>query len=98
MGNGAIGNGSKFKEFIKNVGIKIKEGVGNVVEFGKKFINMPSIKDLINIGTTALGVPLPVGDMICTSVDIAGNLLGGGNQKRDILKDSNKYDFKSSID
>jgi hypothetical protein len=53
---------------------------------------------LINIGTTSLGVPVNVGDMIYSGLDIAGNFLGGGSQKRDILKDPNKYDFMSNID
>jgi hypothetical protein len=39
--------------------------------------------------------------MISSGVDVASNLLGGGgggSQKRDILKDPNKYDFMSNID
>jgi hypothetical protein len=51
------------------------------------------------MGTTALGVPLPVGNMISSGVGIASNLVGGGgNKKRDILKDPNKYNFKSGYD
>jgi hypothetical protein len=37
--------------------------------------------------------------MISSGVDVASNLLSGGNKKRDILlKDPNKYDFKSGYD
>jgi hypothetical protein len=50
------------------------------------------------MGAKAFGVPVPVGDMISSGVDIASNLLGGGSQKRHTLKDSNKYDFKSRVD
>jgi hypothetical protein len=39
------------------------------------------VKDLINMGTTALGVPVNVGDMISSGIDIASNLLGGENEK-----------------
>jgi hypothetical protein len=53
---------------------------------------------LINIGTKALGVPVNVDEMISSGVDIASNLLGGRSQKIDILKDPNKYDFKSGYD
>jgi hypothetical protein len=48
------------------------------------------------MGAAAFGVPVPVGDMISSGVDVASNLLSG--KKRDIFKDPNKYDFKSSID
>jgi hypothetical protein len=50
------------------------------------------------MGAHAFCIPVNVGDMISSGVDVASNLLGGGNKKRDILKDPNKYDFKSSID
>jgi hypothetical protein len=36
--------------------------------------------------------------MISSGVGIASNLVGGGNKKRDILKDPNKYEFMSSVD
>jgi hypothetical protein len=36
--------------------------------------------------------------MISSGVGIASNLFGGGSQKREILKDPNKYDFKSGYD
>jgi hypothetical protein len=54
------------------------------------------------MGAAAFGVPVPVGDMISSGVDVASNLLGGGgrgtaNKKRGItFKDPNKYDFKST--
>jgi hypothetical protein len=54
---------------------KIKEGVGNVVEFGKKIIDTPGIKDASNIGTAAFGIPFPVGDIIFTGIDFASNFL-----------------------
>jgi hypothetical protein len=98
MGNGAVGNGAKVKQFLKD-GTGIKDGLNTVVDFGKKIIGAPGVTDLINIGRTALGVPLPVGNTISSGLDIAGNLLGGGgNKKRDILKDPNKYDFMSGVD
>jgi hypothetical protein len=55
------------------------------------------------MGTHAFGVPVNVGDMISSGVDVVSNLLGGGgggrgNKKRDILKDPNKYDFKSGYE
>jgi hypothetical protein len=50
------------------------------------------------MGAHAFGVPVNVGDMISSGVGIASNLLGGGNKKRDILKNPNKYDFKSGYD
>jgi hypothetical protein len=96
MGNGAIGNRSKVKEFFKNVGTGIKDGLNTIPNFCKQVIGTSRVKYLINIGTTALGVPLPVGDMISSGIDIASSLLG--SQKRYILKDPNKYDFKSSVD
>jgi hypothetical protein len=98
MGNRAIGNGAKFKEFFKDVGTGIKDGVNTVLNFGKQVIGIPGVQDLKNAGTTALGVPLPVGNMISTGIDFASNLLEGRSQKRDILKDLNKYNFKSCVD
>jgi hypothetical protein len=55
---------------------------------------------LINIRTTAFGVPVNVGDIVSSGVGIANNFLGGGggNKKRDRLRDPNKYDYKSSMD
>jgi hypothetical protein len=50
------------------------------------------------MGARAFGLPVNVGDMISSGVDVASNFLGGGNKKRDILKDPNKYDFKSGYD
>jgi hypothetical protein len=50
------------------------------------------------MGARAFGVPVNVGDMVSSGVDVASNLFGGGSQKRDILKDPNKFDFKSSVD
>jgi hypothetical protein len=50
------------------------------------------------MGAHAFGVPVNVGDMISSGVDVASNLLRGGNKKRDILKDPNKFDFKYTVD
>jgi hypothetical protein len=50
------------------------------------------------MGTSALGIPVNVCGIISSGIDITSNLLGGGSQKRDILKDQNKYDFKSGYD
>jgi hypothetical protein len=97
MGNGAVGNGAKFKQFFKDVGTEIKNGLTTVVDVAKKIIGTSGVKDAINMGAHAFGVPVNVGDMISSGIDVASNLLGG-NKKRDILKDPNKYDFKSSID
>jgi hypothetical protein len=98
MGNGAIGNGGKDKQFFKDFATGFKDGLGAVVGVAKKVIYTPDVTDLINMGTSALGAPVNVGDMISSGVGIASNLLGGGgSQKRDILKNPNKYDFKSSI-
>jgi hypothetical protein len=82
MGNGAVENGVKVKQFFEDVGTGVMNGLNTVVDFGKKIIS----------------VPVNVGDMISSGVDVANNLLGGGSQKRDILKDPNKYDFNSNID
>jgi hypothetical protein len=98
MGNGVIGNGAKAKEFLKDFGIGFKDKLNTVLDIGKKVIGTSGVKDLINIGKSALGVPVNVGDMISTGIDFATNLLGGGNKKKDILKDLNKYDFKSGYD
>jgi hypothetical protein len=98
MDNGAIGNGGKVKQFFKDFGEGFKDGLGAVVNVAKKVIDTPGITDLINMGTTALGVPVNVGGMISSGLDITSNLLGGGNKKRDILKDPNKCDFKSGYD
>jgi hypothetical protein len=99
MVNGGIGNKVNVKEFFKDFGTGIKNGLNTVLDIGKQVIGTSGVKDLINIGTTAFGIPLPVGDMISSVVGIASNLLGGGgSQKRDILKDPNKYDFKSGYD
>jgi hypothetical protein len=102
MGNGAIGNGGKVKQFFKDFGEGVKDGLNTVVDFGKKVINTPGVTDLINMGTSALGVPVNVGGMISSGLDVTSNLLGGGSQKRDILKDilkdPNKYDFMSGVD
>jgi uncharacterized protein YnzC (UPF0291/DUF896 family) len=84
------------KEFLKNFCTGFKDGLNTVVNVAKKVIDTPGVTDLINIGTSALGVPVNVGDMISTGIDFKSNLLGGGSKKRDILKDLNKYDFKSS--
>jgi hypothetical protein len=98
MGNGAIGNGGKAKQFLKDFGEGFMDGLGGVVNVDKKVIHTFSVSDLINMGTTALGVPVNIGCMISSGLDITSNLLGGGNKKRDILKDPNKYDFKSGYD
>jgi hypothetical protein len=98
MGNGAIGNGAKAKESFKDFLGGVKDGIGTVLKFGQDILKTPGVTDLINIGTKALGVPLPVCNMISTCIDFATNMLEGGSQKRDILKDPNKYDFKSSAD
>jgi hypothetical protein len=98
MGNGAIENGAKVKEFFKDVREGIKNGLNTILDVSKQVIGTPGVMDLINAGTTTLGVPLPVGNMISTGIDFASNLLGGGSKKRALLKDPNKYDFKSSVD
>jgi hypothetical protein len=99
MGNGAVGNGGKFKQFFKDLGTGIKDGISTVLNFGKDILKTPGVTDAINMGARAFGVPINVGDMISSGVDVASNLLGGGgSQKRDILKDPNKYDFKSGYD
>jgi hypothetical protein len=98
MGNGAVGNGGKIKQFFKDVGTGIKDGIGTVLKFGQDILKIPGVTDAINMGARAFGVPINVGDLISSDVDISSNLLGGGSQKRDILKDLNKYDFKTSID
>jgi hypothetical protein len=38
MGNGAIGNGAKFKEFFNDVGTGINNGLSTVVDVVKKVI------------------------------------------------------------
>jgi hypothetical protein len=98
MGNGAVGNGAKFKQFFKDIGTGIKNGLTTVADVAKKVISTSGVKDAINMGAKAFGVPVPVGNMISSGVDVASNLLSGGNKKRDILKDPNKYDFMSSVD
>jgi hypothetical protein len=102
MGNGAVGNGGKVKQFFKDLGTGIKNGLTTVVDFGKKILKTPGVTDAINMGAAAFGVLVPVGDMISSGVDVASNLFGGGggSQKRDILKikDPNKYDFMSNVD
>jgi hypothetical protein len=98
MGNKAVGNGGKIKQFFKDLGTGIKDGIGTVLNFGKDILKTPGVTDTINMGARAFGVPVNVGDMISSGVDIASNLLGGGSQKRDILKDPNKYDFMSGVD
>jgi hypothetical protein len=45
MGNGAIGNGVKFKEFFKNVGTWITKGLTTVVDVAKKNIGTSGVKD-----------------------------------------------------
>jgi hypothetical protein len=67
----------------------VKDGLGVVLDVAKKVIRTSGVKNLINIGTHPLCVPFPVGDMISSGVDITSNLLGGGSQKREILKDPN---------
>jgi hypothetical protein len=96
MGNGAVGNGAKNKQAFKDFLGGVKDGIGTVLNFGKDVFATPGVTDAINMGAKAFGVPVPVGDMISTGVDFTSNLLGGGSQKRDILKDPNKYDFRSS--
>jgi Ca2+-dependent lipid-binding protein len=54
MGNGAIGNGAKFKEFFKNVGTGIKDGLTTVVDVAKKIIGTSGVKDAINMGAHPL--------------------------------------------
>jgi hypothetical protein len=99
MDNGAVGNGAKFKQFFKDVGTGIKIGLTTVVDVAKKVIDTPGVTDAIKMGAHAFGVPVNVDEMISSGVDVASNLLGGGgSQKRDILKDPNKYDFNSNID
>jgi hypothetical protein len=98
MGNGAIGNGAKAKQNFKNFLKKVKDGIGTVLNFGKDILKTPGVTDAINMGARAFGVPVNVGGMISSGVDIASNLLGSGNKKRDILKDLNKNDFKSGYD
>jgi hypothetical protein len=98
MGNGAFGNRAKVKQFFKDVGTGVKKGLGAVVDVVKKVVGTPGITDMINMGGHAFVVPVNVSDMISSGVDVASNLLGGGSQKRDILKDPNKYDFMSSVD
>jgi hypothetical protein len=67
---------------MKNIGAKIKEGVGNVVEFCKKIINTFGVKKAINIGTSAFGVSLPICDLISTVADILQAIfLGPGAEK-----------------
>jgi hypothetical protein len=61
-------------------------------------IDTSGVKDAINMGAHAFGIPVNVGDMISSGISIANSLLGGGNKKRDILKDPNKYDFMSGVD
>jgi hypothetical protein len=95
---GAVGSGAKAKQGFKDFLGGVKDGLKTVVDFSKEVINTPGVKDAINIGATAFGVPVPVGGMISSGLDITSNLLGGGNKKRDILKDPNKYDFKSGYD
>jgi hypothetical protein len=68
MGNGAVGNGGKVKQFFKDIGTGIKDGLNTVVDFGKKIIGAPGVKDAINMGAAAFGVPVPVGDMISSGV------------------------------
>jgi hypothetical protein len=98
MGNGAVGNGGKNKQVFKDFVGRVKDGIGTVLKFGKDVLSTPGVTDAINMGTRAFGVLVNVGDMISSGVGIASNLFGGGSQKRDILKDPNKYDFKSSYD
>jgi hypothetical protein len=102
MGNGAIGNGAKAKEVFKDVFTGIKDGIGTVLNFGKDILNTPGVTDAINAGAAAFGVPVPVGNMIYSGVGIASNLFGGGggggSQRKDILRDTNKYDFMSNVE
>jgi hypothetical protein len=101
MGNGAIGNGALSKQGFKDFLGGVKDGLKTVVNFSQDVIATPGVKEAINMGGLAFGVPVNVGDMISSGVGIASNLLGGGgsgSQKRDIFKDLNKYDFNSNID
>jgi hypothetical protein len=97
MGNG-VGNGGKIKQFFKNVGRGVIDGLGAVVDVVKKVVGTPGVTDAINMRARAFGLPVNVGDMISSGVGIASSLLGSGNKKRDILKDPNKYDFNSGYD
>jgi hypothetical protein len=98
MANRAIGNGAKSKQFVKDFKTGFKDGLTNVLNFGKDIIKKFGVTNAINMGAAAFGVPVPVGGMISSGVDITSNLLGGGKKKRDILKDPNKYDFKFGYD
>jgi hypothetical protein len=103
MGNGAIGNGAKNKQAFKYFLGGVKDGIGTVLNFGKDIFSTPGVTDAINMGARSFGVPVPVGDMISSGVDIASNLFGGrgggdGSQRKDILRDTNKYDFMSGVD
>jgi hypothetical protein len=106
MGNGAVENGAKNKQGFKDFLGGVKDGLSTVLNFGQDVLATPGVKDAINMGAAAFGVPVPVGDMISSGVGIASNLVGGGRggkQKRDIFKDPifkdpNKYDFKSGYD
>jgi hypothetical protein len=98
MGNGAVENGAKNKQAFKDFVGGVKDGIGGVLNFGKDILATPGVTDVINMGDHAFGIPINVGDMVSSGVGIASNVLGGGSQKRDILKDPNKYDFVSSVD
>jgi hypothetical protein len=98
MGNGAVGNGAKFKQVFKDFVGGFKDGLKTVLNFGQDVLATPGVQDAINMGAPAFGVPVNVGDMISSGVDVTSNLLGGGSQKRNILKDPNKYDFMSGVD
>jgi hypothetical protein len=75
---------------IKDIFTGVKDGISTVLNFGKDILNTPGIKDAINMGGHAFGVPVNVCDMISSGVDVASNLFGGGggSQKKKIYSET----------
>jgi hypothetical protein len=89
MGFGAIGAGAKIKQFFQKLGKGIVKGVKTVANWAGKAMNNSAVKNVVNMITNMVGIPLPVGDIIqkCAEIvsagaDIADNFISG---KKNIL-------------
>jgi hypothetical protein len=102
-GSYAIQSGAKFKEAFLNEVKKTKDSIKKGVTVVKKILDTPETKNVINMLTEVVGIPVFMADIIYKGADIvASGMKIGENMfprkpQKDILKNNNKFDLKNKF-
>jgi hypothetical protein len=69
-GFGTIGAGAKIKQFFQKLCKGLVNGVKTVVKWAGKVMNVPAVKNVVNMISNMVGIPLPDGDIISKGAEI----------------------------